>query len=116
METDLAQTAERRYLAFRVGRYRERGRLPLLLQLIKDPDDDVRAAAAWGLDQLGEQSTLPALINALYDPCFQVRSCAGWGLAHMGESAIEPVANVLATTRNPDTRDMAHMVMLHLGR
>lgn len=87
---------------------------------LTDTDDDVRSAAAWALDVIGDPSAMPALVGAIYDEVFSVRSSAGWALVHMGQAgcAAQVVAHmddVLRSALNPDARELARLVLVYLG-
>jgi HEAT repeat protein len=92
--------------------------------MLTDIDEEVRAAAAWALDQMNNVDAAPSLILALYDDCFSVRSNAGWGLVSMGRrkdapasrAIIPAVIDILRDESNPHgTREMAYMVLLRIG-
>jgi hypothetical protein len=82
--------------------------------LARDRDEEVRAAAAWALDQLQEPNTMPALIEAIQDPSWAVRSNAGWGLVHLGRSARDEVQRLFRETENEDAKEMARLVLERL--
>lgn len=103
-----------------VGRSRMRPALGQAVRLLTDQDAEVRASAAWALDQLGSPVTVPALIEALYDPMFSVRSNAGWALVHIAESTVPQVVvpdvvEVLRDMNHEDARQMAYLVLLYIG-
>lgn len=85
-----------------------------------DPDDEVRAAAAWALDVLNRVEALPALMAALYDKVFAVRSSAGWALVHLGEAGhaaavCTVLRDLLWSAQDAEARQMARLVLGHLG-
>jgi len=82
--------------------------------LEKDRNTEVRAAAAWTLDQLQDPKTIPALMKAIHDPWWSVRSDAGWALVHLGPVVREAVEQVLRETTNPDAREMAELILARL--
>lgn len=88
--------------------------------LESDDDDDVRAMAAWALDQLGSPDTVPALTKATYDLSFGVRSNAGWALVHIGRRVfpnlvVPDVIEILKDTSNYDARQMAYLILTRIG-
>ncbi|MEL6272441.1 MAG: HEAT repeat domain-containing protein, partial [Chloroflexota bacterium] len=91
--------------------------------MLSDPEPDVRAAAAWALQQLGNVDTAPALIAALQDVSYDVRSNAGWALVDIGRRRDSPASNAITTEviavlrdgESYDTREMAYQVLLRLG-
>lgn len=97
--------------------YTMRGRC---VDALEDPDNDVRAMAAWALDRLGSPETIPALINALNDATFGVRSNAGWALVHMAqrmmpEIVVPDIIEILRFSDSYDARQMAFLVLHHIG-
>lgn len=90
------------------------------VRLLVDSDEEVRATAAWTLDQLSNPVSVPALIEALYDPSFSVRSNAGWALVHIAKRTVPQVVvadvvEVLRDEYNEDAREMAFLVLYHIG-
>jgi len=88
--------------------------------LENDTDNEVRAAAAWALDLLGNPETIPTLINAMYDSSFGVRSNAGWALVHMGRRivpnlVVPDVIDVLKDKSSYDARQMAYLILTRIG-
>ena len=51
------------------------------------------------------------LLSALEDPDWTVRSQAGWGLVYLGEPVREDVSRILRTSKNPEAREMARLVL-----
>jgi HEAT repeat protein len=91
--------------------------------MLYDHDPEVRATAAWALDQLNNVEAASALVAALQDPAYNVRSNAGWGLVNMGRRRDSPASRaitqqVIAVLRDGktwETREMAHQVLVRLG-
>lgn len=117
-----SKEASKRCLGLKLaGRQLEYAALPLASRaLVADNDPEVRALAAWTLDQLGSPVTVPALIEALYDPDFNVRSNAGWALVHMAERMIPQVVvpdvvDVMRDRNSSNARQMAYLVLNHIG-
>ncbi|MEL7232944.1 MAG: toll/interleukin-1 receptor domain-containing protein [Chloroflexota bacterium] len=114
----------RRTTLFLVGKSRiHAGMRPAMSLMLSDPEPDVRAAAAWALQQLGNVDTAPALIAALQDVSYDVRSNAGWALVDIGRRRDSPASNAITTEviavlrdgESYDTREMAYQVLLRLG-
>jgi hypothetical protein len=87
---------------------------------LHEEDVELRERAAWALDQLCSPVSVPALIEALNDPVFGVRSNAGWALVHLAQRTIANVVvpdviDVLAGSQNEDARQMAFLVLHHIG-
>jgi serine/threonine protein kinase len=82
-----------------------------IARMLDDADSDVRAAAAWAIDQLDDPAAIPALLKALHDPSWGVRSDAGWALVHLGPQVIPAVREVHETTKNGAAREMAKLVL-----
>ena len=67
--------------------------------MLNDPIDEVRARAAWTLDNLKEQRAFPALIKAIHDQSFGVRSA---------------MERIYRESDNYDAREMALLVLKYL--
>jgi HEAT repeat protein len=61
--------------------------VPLLLQILKDPDPSQRQTAAQSLGKIGRKEALPALIEALNDPAPGVRGQAAWAVGMIGNDS-----------------------------
>ncbi len=90
------------------------------IDALDDPNNDVRAMAAWALDRLASPETVPALLHALNDTTFGVRSNAGWALVHiaqriMPEVVVPDVVEILRSADNEDARQMAFLILHHIG-
>ena len=59
-----------------LGRLRSPTAVPLLVALLKDPDDNARARAAHSLGVIGDPRAAPDLVTALGDPAWAVRAMA----------------------------------------
>lgn len=103
------------------GRGRYHAALALCLDHLKDDDRNVRAASAWALDRIGSPEAILELVAALYDVSFDVRSNAGWALVHMARRftarlVVPHVIDVLIdASSSEDTREMAYLVLNHIG-
>jgi len=105
-----------------IGKQREYTVVQSSMMALQDPDGDVRAMAAWALDRLGVAATVavPVLLEALYDPVFGVRSNAGWALVHltrrtMPQLVVPEVVDILRFSDNDHARQMAYLVLHHIG-
>ncbi|MBZ0317479.1 MAG: toll/interleukin-1 receptor domain-containing protein [Anaerolineae bacterium] len=88
----------------------------VVLEALSDPDHEIRATAAWTLDQLHDSRATDALVNAMFDVDFGVRSNAGWALVHLGEEIVPKLATALQHLRqNDDVREMAYQVLSRIG-
>lgn len=114
----------RRTTLFLVGKTRSTTAMGAAISLLlTDRMPEVRAAAAWALDQLGNVDAVPALLLALHDSAYDVRSNAGWGLVNIGRRRDSPASRavipaVIAVLRDGETagaREMAYQVLLRLG-
>ena len=67
-----------------------------LIQALGDRSENVRAAAAWALGDLGDPQAIPALIQALGDQSENVRWAAAWALGDLGDpQAVPPLIKAL---------------------
>ena len=103
-----------------IGKHRYRQALDVCISSLDDEDDDVRAFAAWALDQIGSPDSIPALIDSLWDATFGVRSNAGWALVHMARRltphlVVPDIIDVLKDSQNQDARQMAYLILHHIG-
>jgi HEAT repeat protein len=103
-----------------IGKHRYRQAIDVCIASLSDENDEVRAFSAWALDRIGDPETIPALIDALEDDTFGVRSNAGWALVHMArrlvaQLVIPDVVDVLRYSDNADARQMAYLVLHHIG-
>lgn len=112
----------KRSLGFKyIGKHRYMDAIDFCLNALQhDEEEDVRASAAWALDQINSPDTVYDLIQALYDPCYSVRSNAGWGLVHIArrtipQLVIPEIIDILAESTDEDARQMAYLVLHHIG-
>lgn len=103
-----------------IGKYLHYTGIDHCIQAIVDDNPDVRASAAWALDQLSDPTTLDILVHALYDPNFSVRSNAGWALVHLAKRTVTQMVlpdmiEVLQQREYPEARHMAYLVLFHIG-
>jgi len=91
--------------------------VPALIQILKDPDDDIRWEAAKTLALINDSGTAPELVSALQDHNFGVRWIAAEGLVNIGREALFPLLHSLVN--HPDSavlRSGAHHVLSGLAR
>lgn len=76
----------------------------LLTQALNAPDDDIRALAVVGLNELGASPPmiLPALTGATHDSSDQVRRRAVRSLGDMGLAALPSLPHVISALRDPN--------------
>lgn len=90
--------------AWALGGFREHaaGAIPSLVQLLKDPDNEVRAQAAESLSCIGlAPQFIPQAIDALSDENPVVRECVAWALAHLKAQAAAAVPALIAALADP---------------
>ncbi|MBN1428675.1 MAG: toll/interleukin-1 receptor domain-containing protein [Anaerolineae bacterium] len=85
-----------------------------VITALGDRDEEIRATAAWVLDQLNNPKAIPQLLVAIGDLCFDVRSNAGWALVHLGIEAIRPVREILMNSDNAEAHEMAYLILDHI--
>ena len=100
--------------ALMAGRNNDLQKLPWLIQLLNNPDKEVRASAALALNSLKDPHSIPALIRALHDPEFTVRSSAGWALVHLGDQVLPEISKVLQERSSKEACDMAKLILFNL--
>jgi hypothetical protein len=79
-----------------------------VIELLKDADSEVRARAAWTLDQLHDTESIPFLVEAVHDPSHEVRADAGWALVHFGEEVVPYMVTILCNEQNWNVRETAY--------
>jgi HEAT repeat protein len=87
-----------------------------LLQLLKDPDDQVRWEAAKALTEIADPRAVSGLVATLDDHNFGVRWLAAGGLIAIGRDALAPLVEAL--TQRPESawlRQSAHHVLHDLA-
>jgi len=75
-----------------------------VVEALKDPDAQVRSAAAWALSQIGAAgaAAVPALAASLTDPNAWVRSLSAVALREMGDRALPAVPALAKALRDPE--------------
>lgn len=83
---------ESRRLAIDVlGRVRSLSAVPLLRQLLRDKDENIRARAVDALGQIGDPSNTELLVQAVSDQAWQVRAVAAKALGRIAGNESVPV-------------------------
>lgn len=83
----------RRYAALAIGRLQDARGVPLLLQLLSDPDTAVAAIAAFALGQVGDTTAVPHLVPLLgsqaaaRNPTVAAEAAAALGKLRTGDAA-----------------------------
>jgi SOS-response transcriptional repressor LexA len=89
--------------------------LARLLEILQtDGVPKLREQAAMALDELRDLRTKDGFLNALEDSVWDVRSQAGWGLVHLGHAVREDVLRLKETSKSPEAREMARLVLERL--
>ncbi|HYO51965.1 TIR domain-containing protein [Archangium sp.] len=89
--------------------------LTRLLEILRtDEVPMLREQAAMALDELRDLRTRDGFLAALEDSAWDVRSRAGWGLVHLGEAVREDVLRLAKTSKSPEAREMARLVLERL--
>lgn len=84
-------------------------------RMLADSIEEVRARAAWAIDNLNDPRACSALVRAIHDPSFSVRSAAGWALVHLGWEAVGAEMERICRVSNDNrAREMASLVLQHL--
>ncbi len=78
--------------------------LRLLLEALKDPSEERRAAAAHAISLLGDAGAplVPGLTAALDDPSRAVRASAAWALGNVGSAATRAAPRLRRSLGDPD--------------
>ncbi len=96
--------------------YREDS-IGILTQAMNAPDDDIRALAVIGLNELGASAPviLPALTGAVHDCSDQVRRRAVRTLGDLGQAALPSLPHMITALRDP-TITVRMEAMAAIGR
>jgi len=86
--------------------------VPLFLELLRDPNPDIRWRAAYRIGDLKDARAVEPLIAALRDPDLNVRACAAQSLGRLNDRrATAPLCGAL---RDPD-KNVRHRAAQALG-
>lgn len=77
------------------GRIKSLRATPLLRELLKDPQGDLRARAAHALGMIADPTAAPHLVDTLKDPAWAVRAMAAKALGKLRESGSIPALSAL---------------------
>jgi hypothetical protein len=91
--------------------------IPPLLQLLQDPDDQVRWEAAKTFSKIADASAAPGLVAILDDHNFGVRWLAAEALITIGRQVLAPLLETLIQRpRSAWLRESAHHVLHDLAK
>ena len=81
--------------------------VPYLLQLMHDPDSEVRQFVAFALGNIrtNAEAVLPALIQGLDDKVLQVRTRMAWAIGQFGPAAEAAVPKLITLLTSQDDED-----------
>ena len=69
--------------------------IPRLVELLNDPNPDVRQTAATALGKIASPQAAPALVEKLRDPDPVVRRDSAWALGNLGDEVMDQVGDAL---------------------
>gem|GEM_PF-1027199 len=107
-----ANPLARRHAAFGLGESHNNLSVPILIRALKDPDPQVRAAAAGSLHF---SEAMPELIKAIDDNDEQVRAGAVTALGRIGDTASENALAAALGDVNPSVRSAAATALGKIG-
>lgn len=84
----------------------------MLVQALEDPDEAVRAAAAYTLGKSGMTAPIDSLLTALQDSSWTVREAASWALYNLGSQGMTFPAEPLMMTATCDQDNMVREAAL----
>jgi HEAT repeat protein len=90
--------------------------VPILGQLLEDPNADVRRTAALSLGKIAHPNGIPPLINTLRDEDPQVREYSAWALGQMGPDLSDEAVFGLINALGDDVPAVKHAVASALGQ
>lgn len=105
----------RKMIADIIGRLELPEAVPVLIEMLKDQNDNVRSSAIEGLGRISDQSIVDHLIDLLeyedWITLFAVES-----LGRLGDSkAVQPLVKLLKSAKNIDVQCMAIDALSHIG-
>jgi HEAT repeat protein len=77
--------------------------VPVLVRRLEDPFDQTRAAALWGLGEIGDRTAVDPVLARLSDKAVDVRAQAVNALAELGDPRVRPQLEALQE-KDPDPR------------
>ncbi len=87
-----------------------------LVEMLKDPNHEVRWEAAKALGEIADPRSAPALVEILGDAGFDIRWLAAEGLIALGKVALEPLLEaLLKKSDSVYLREGAHHVLYDLS-
>ena len=115
-ELKTAKSSERKLeLVEELAEKCHRDALPVVHELLSDPDPEVRAEALWALEGYTDPAVVPLALEALKDPDPEVRQAALGAIAGVKDAAVkEPLEQALEDAEE-SVRDMASEVTADLG-
>jgi len=90
--------------------------VPILGQLLEDPNADVRRTAALSLGKIAHPDGIPHLITALRDEDTRVREYSAWALGQMGPDLSGEAVIGLINALGDDVPAVKHAVASALGQ
>ncbi|MHA1377581.1 MAG: HEAT repeat domain-containing protein [Candidatus Helarchaeota archaeon] len=90
----------RKFIVEVLGNIEEKIAVVPLIELLKDPDDEMRANAAWSLGKIGDRKAFEPLIKSLSDKSEQVRENAAWALGKLND--FRAIPHLLHIINDPD--------------
>ncbi len=105
----------RKMIADILGRLELPQAIPVLIEMLKDPNDNVRSSAIEGLGRITDQSIVDYLIKLLEQEDW-VTLFAVESLGRLGDmKAVRPLVSLLKSTKNLDVQCMAIDALSHIG-
>ena len=113
----VVQTKEERLTAILYAAFnRDESQVDKLCMLLtKDDDREMRAKAAWALDNISSIHSISCLIQGIHDEDWTVCSNAGWALVHLGSAAERKVKQVLTSSTSGHAKEMARLILERMG-
>ena len=99
--------------ALALGKLKNAGAVKALVDALRDPNEDVRWAAAWALGEIGKPAVRP-LVQALKDEEGEVRWKAAWALEKMGRQVLDSLLDAFATEEG-EAKSKIAMVLGSIG-
>lgn len=109
LENDEADIVIRFWSAVALGKRGDPSALPALIDTLRNPRPELRAAAALALGELRDPSAVPHLKQMLQDPSINVRSMAVQALGQIGgDKAVTYLGEKLVDTNEPSANIRAN--------